>query len=803
MPYSITTKDGITIDNIPDDVPSDAGTLKDRVAQIRAQRGGGGASQPSSAAASPADKVSAPTNGYVMGLRDPVDALAQIARRVVPEGVAEKVDKFGNYLADLGLPVARSNGVAGVDKIVSDVNKQYDAQRKASAGGEDPGFDAARLAGNVINPVNLAPGAGLAKGASTVGSLALRGAAAGAVGGALQPVTENADQNFAGQKVGQMVGGALTGAVATPALAKAGEKLANGIGGLINRAKPAQPGPSIDVAMNNLFASQGINPAELGDAVKNSVRSQIEEALAAKGKIDPAAVIRKAQFEAVGLTGEAGPTAGQLARDPMQFAKEKNLSGLNINGENGLAARFQAQNQALQDVFDKAGATSATDRVTAGQTIMNGLRQADAPTKQAVDDLYARARGMSEGRVADLDRAHFSQTTNEALDKGMLNRFVPADVQQMVNDITLGKSPFNVESAVQIDSLLAKAQRKASRSGDDAGEMAIGVIRSKLHDTPFAQQAAAQSPEMAAAAEFAAAQQAARTVDNGVDDVVFREVPNPALGGAQRIENSAAGGMAAQAEPTYSQINTGVGPVVQQAKDPGQAAREAFDQARGAARARFATIEQAPALKAALDENAPDKFVQQYILNANVQDVAAMKKLLQGSPEAQTQARAQVADYLKRAAFGENPSGDKAFAADRYLKTLTALGPQKLALFFSPEEVVRLNLAGKVASDINSIPVGARYGTNTSGTAAAAGNAIMGILDKAPGVVGFIPNFVRREYGNYQTQKAINSALNPSTQAAAEATAPVSPELVRAFKALGLGSGGFGGGAIAGANLRN
>lgn len=38
MPYSITTKDGITIRNIPDDVPRDSQSLKDRVAKIRANR---------------------------------------------------------------------------------------------------------------------------------------------------------------------------------------------------------------------------------------------------------------------------------------------------------------------------------------------------------------------------------------------------------------------------------------------------------------------------------------------------------------------------------------------------------------------------------------------------------------------------------------------------------------------------------------------------------------------------------------------------------------------------------------------
>lgn len=36
MPYSITTKDGITINNIPDGVPADSPELKARVAAIRA-----------------------------------------------------------------------------------------------------------------------------------------------------------------------------------------------------------------------------------------------------------------------------------------------------------------------------------------------------------------------------------------------------------------------------------------------------------------------------------------------------------------------------------------------------------------------------------------------------------------------------------------------------------------------------------------------------------------------------------------------------------------------------------------------
>src|SRR5205085_9158880 len=138
--------------------------------------------------------------------------------------------------------------------------------------------------------------------------------------------------------------------------------------------------------------------------------------------------------------------------------------------------------------------------------------------------------------------------------------------------------------------------------------------------------------------------------------------------------------------------------------DEGAAARVAFAQARAAARQRFATIENTPALKAALDGEAPDKFVQQYVLGANVGDLQALKKVLDGSPEALAQARAQVAEHLKNAAFGANVSSDKAFAAARSVQALRSSRPEKLKVFFSPAELVRLNLAGKVASDINSIP---------------------------------------------------------------------------------------------------
>jgi hypothetical protein len=73
MAYSITTKDGITINNIPDDVAPDSSDLKARVASIRA---GGGA-----AALEPPAPTEQPKMGFFEGIAESVTGRA----RATPE----------------------------------------------------------------------------------------------------------------------------------------------------------------------------------------------------------------------------------------------------------------------------------------------------------------------------------------------------------------------------------------------------------------------------------------------------------------------------------------------------------------------------------------------------------------------------------------------------------------------------------------------------------------------------------------------------------------------------------------------
>lgn len=720
-----------------------------------------------------APTAQAPNSGVLMGLRDPVDAGAQMLRRVVGDKVGGAIDTFGNWLADKGLPVARSEGVQGVDRIVKDVNTDYAADR-AERGEE--GYDGKRLVGNLANPANYV-GGGAVKGATTVMQLARGGAVAGAAGGVMQPVTENTE-NFWTEKGKQAGLGAVGGAILTPAVAKGGEALARTVQKALPR--PAPNPQRIEIMVNNALNSQGLQGAP--DVIRQSVRRQAEEALSQGQRLDPAAMVRRAQFEAVGLTDDAAPTLGQLTRDPMQWANEKNLSGVRLStprGEgNPLADRFQAQNDRLQEVFSRVGAREATDRVTAGQTIMEGLRQADVPVRAGVDDAYTAARAMTGGRAAELDRATFSRAANAALDEGMLGRYVPPEVRGMLNDVSDGTMPFTVEAAEQFDSIMSAAQRQAGRGTPQ--DLAIGRIRRALHDAPF-------MPTQAAPAAAGMADDAARTVDDlgaPIVDVPFR----PAGGPQQALPPPGPGGDVSFQIPQ---------PQPGAAVDEGAAAREAFAQARAAARNRFATIEATPALRAALDNDAPDKFVQNFIINAPVREVESLRNVLGNSPEALGQARAQLAEHLRFSAFRVNASGDKAFNADAYNNVLRAIGPQKLGVFFSPSEVMQLNLAGRVASDITSKPAGATYAVNSSGTGAAVMN-LLSKLSESP----FLRNMpggrmLANQVGEIQTERAIGRALSPP---AAQQARELPPEAIRAMQLL-FAPAGVAGGVLGGASV--
>ena len=161
-------------------------------------------------------QAKAPSSGFMMGLKDPITAGAQMIPRALG-AVASLGGTKPNSLSDLLYREAKR-----VDEMAKAEEQGYQAQR-AKAG--ESGFDVARLGGNILNPASLVPAARVAqlaraKGLSNVG----QAIAGGAVGGAMQPVVGEGE--FGEQKAEQVVLGGVTGPV--------GEKVVAGAGRVLN-----------------------------------------------------------------------------------------------------------------------------------------------------------------------------------------------------------------------------------------------------------------------------------------------------------------------------------------------------------------------------------------------------------------------------------------------------------------------------------------------------------------------------------------------------------------------------------------
>lgn len=144
-----------------------------------------------------------PQSGFAKGMRDPIDAGAQLLTKALPDSVVDAGNRLNNWLADkTGLVGRLPEG--GVDQSVRESEASYQAQRKASG---KTGMDWGRMAGNILSPVNVAAASRIPQAATMAGRVGV-GAGTGAMFGAAQPVTQG---EFWKEKAKQAGLGAVTG----------------------------------------------------------------------------------------------------------------------------------------------------------------------------------------------------------------------------------------------------------------------------------------------------------------------------------------------------------------------------------------------------------------------------------------------------------------------------------------------------------------------------------------------------------------------------------------------------------------
>lgn len=220
------------------DAAGDTEAARTLAQAIKAQRG-----QP----AAPASAPSA-SSRFAAGLIDPIQGGAQMlesAVRGVSPAAVEAINKLNNKLADWGM----------VGRLPAGGVQQQTADREAAL--KTDGMDWARLAGNVLSPVNAALAAKIPAAATTAGRV-MAGAGMGAVSGGLMPTAGDSSDRLTAMGVGG-VGGA-----AVPAITA-------GFGRVISPA--ASRNPQLD-----LLKAEGIRPT-VGQALGGVANKAEEKAI--------------------------------------------------------------------------------------------------------------------------------------------------------------------------------------------------------------------------------------------------------------------------------------------------------------------------------------------------------------------------------------------------------------------------------------------------------------------------------------------------------------------------------------------
>ena len=317
MPYSITTKDGITINNIPDDVAPDSPELKERVAQIRLT---GGQAQPAAAPAMPLDTLGRQVGAAVR----PMAQAALTAGGLLPM-VVDPMVNFFNLAAGTRIPTQSQ----AVEKTLTGI-----------------GFPEARTPQERIMQDVATAGYGTSGVARVAGEVAPR----------LPGMARDLAQFFA-QSPKAQTAAALTASTAGGMLREGGAPPALQVGGAMLAGMLAPGGPTLSTTQRALAA-----PGGLVKPFTQTGREVIVGNVLNRLATDPERAALNLQ-QAQPLVPGVRVTTAAGARDPGLAAAETAIRGLDQSGAFGNV--LSSNQQALLEAFRRLGGR-AGDEFTPG-----------------------------------------------------------------------------------------------------------------------------------------------------------------------------------------------------------------------------------------------------------------------------------------------------------------------------------------------------------------------------------------------------------------------------------------------------
>lgn len=432
--------------------------------------------------------------GYNHLIADPVNAL--YAKAVGPNLTSTVTGQQPTLLPHLQ-PV--SQAVQGIENAVGlpqpgNATERVVQDAASAMAGVTPSVAAGRLLAGVTAPAATALGIQGAQGVQA-GSPVAR-----AIGTGLQAMPGMQLAGAAGSGLGSgtarelglpapvQIGAGLLGAGAGVAAASGATAALRAAGARLIPPAPipaaaaeARADAGIERAMNEMgpMARQSYGPVsgaspQLPNASSQfgnfqPIRRQVTQAIQENPQVDPAAAMRAADFQNLGIE----PTLGQITRDPTQYARELNIRGTATGAP--IANRLNQQNMQLQQALYGLAGTPA-DAYSAGSAIRSSLQSIDNQMSQQVSDAYAAARASS-GKNLDVPLTGVAQ--DYAL---VLNDFgdkVPSGVRNNFNQLGLmggtQQKTFTIENAENLLKVI-----NANQSNDPATNAALAQLRGSV-----------------------------------------------------------------------------------------------------------------------------------------------------------------------------------------------------------------------------------------------------------------------------------------------------------------------------------
>lgn len=321
-----------------------------------------------------------------------IGAFGNVAAGTVAKSVGAIQQLVGQYfpgLSDETRKKVTENAIQNIQQINQATAPLQEQSPKSSLAGEVTGF--------IFNPINKVIPAGAPS--QTLTGAVTKSALQGAAANVLTTPVENEEKPFTTQKIEQAVTGATFGGAFGGALHLTANALSKGVQSVRQQFGNMVPSNQLDDAAAKVMAEAGIDSTKVNPEFFKSLKDQ------AKNAIQTGDVKGFQQYATNYMNANALPVPvpmlrGQLTRDPMQYAVEQNLRGVQGVGE-PIQAILQKQNSALIQNLDALGAQKGADVISSGSTLKNALKKADEAEAQKVRDAY-KAFTNSTGKNIDV-----------------------------------------------------------------------------------------------------------------------------------------------------------------------------------------------------------------------------------------------------------------------------------------------------------------------------------------------------------------------------------------------------------------